>query len=120
MYPNDIVNSWYSLIKDELVDDTGRFHTFSHIDKRKPIVIYELLEPLQIILKYDNLADEDKYLVDPCTICRSSDHDSMIDKTFMKYDCGHIYHTSCHIELLKNTNSCPMCRSPIYDKVIFS
>jgi hypothetical protein len=49
---------------------------------------------------------------DICVICQ----DQCLQKDDNTTPCGHVFHTGCLLGWLKNHNTCPCCRTSLYDK----
>ncbi len=47
-----------------------------------------------------------------CVVCQDECLESRENST----PCGHVFHTGCLLGWLKNHNTCPCCRVPLYDK----
>ena len=55
-------------------------------------------------------------MVNKCCICL----DELKEKGTVTFDCGHIIHMCCFMELLKNdTIFCPLCRAKLKDNINF-
>ena len=50
--------------------------------------------------------------VNSCTICLNDVEDSNVFKT----KCNHTFHHKCMMEWLKDNNTCPVCRTELFEK----
>lgn len=62
--------------------------------------------------KYKNEEKKREENCDICAICQDKCYESEENKTA----CGHVFHTGCLLGWLKTHNTCPCCRTELYDK----
>ncbi|KAG7619551.1 Zinc finger RING-type [Arabidopsis suecica] len=73
---------------------------------------------LRMVLLGRMKAEEFKSLkmeTEPCSICLESLVSGPKPRDVTRMTCSHVFHNGCLLEWLKRKNTCPLCRTEIYD-----
>ncbi|CAA0393564.1 unnamed protein product [Arabidopsis thaliana] len=56
-----------------------------------------------------------KMETEPCSICLESLVSGPKPRDVTRMTCSHVFHNGCLLEWLNRKNTCPLCRTEIYD-----
>ncbi|CAB78262.1 putative protein, partial [Arabidopsis thaliana] len=56
-----------------------------------------------------------KMETEPCSICLESLVSGPKPRDITRMTCSHVFHNGCLLEWLKRKNTCPLCRTELYD-----